>query len=205
MGVLYIIRNRVNSKVYVGITTHSLKHRWQGHCTASRTNKPGKLYNAIRKHGMAQFYIEAVAEDLEWPDLCQAEIALIQKLDSQKLGYNASSGGTGNKGYVASEETRVKLCEARRKRVTTPETRQKMSAAMKGRKPTAFTIQQAIAARTGSKVSEETREKQRQAKIGSKRPPEVCQKISAALRLQHANGTRNVDHLKGKRNADKPH
>lgn len=54
MGYLYLIKNSVNSKVYVGITTRTLAIRWTEHLLKAHKGKE-KLYKAMRKYGVAQF------------------------------------------------------------------------------------------------------------------------------------------------------
>ena len=49
MGVVYLITNNVNGKVYVGKTVHTLKERWRTHLYwAKRGFKGMVLYSAIR-------------------------------------------------------------------------------------------------------------------------------------------------------------
>jgi predicted GIY-YIG superfamily endonuclease len=56
-GVIYVIENRVNHKVYVGQTTMSFKRRLWIHAHSSK----GIFGNAIRKHGIVNFSIKVMA------------------------------------------------------------------------------------------------------------------------------------------------
>ena len=38
MGFIYVIRNDVNNKLYIGQTTYNLDRRWQQHLSKSKTN-----------------------------------------------------------------------------------------------------------------------------------------------------------------------
>ena len=64
-GRIYIIKNTVNDKVYVGQTKVSLKLRFQNHLSAARNGKDYIIGKAIRKYG-EDFYetLSDVAE--EW-------------------------------------------------------------------------------------------------------------------------------------------
>ena len=61
-GRIYIIRNKVNDKVYVGQTTVSLKLRFQNHLSAARRGLDYVIGKAIRKYGEENFYIELLEE-----------------------------------------------------------------------------------------------------------------------------------------------
>lgn len=50
-GRIYIIRNTINSKVYVGQTKVSIKLRFQNHLSAARCGKDYVIGKAIRKYG----------------------------------------------------------------------------------------------------------------------------------------------------------
>ena len=125
MGFLYIIRNNVNSKVYVGITSRSLAQRWSGHKADSRRCKT-KLYNAMTKYGIDQFYIMPLLEYDTLDALVRAEIEAIAAFNSYKNGYNSSVGGDSNVGKVISKETRAKMRQARLNKPVSAVTRARM-------------------------------------------------------------------------------
>ncbi len=93
-GRIYIIRNTVNEKVYVGQTTVSIKLRFQNHLSATRNGKGYVIGKAIRKYGEQNFYIELLEECLE-EELNEREIYWISFFNSTdtKFGYNMSIGG----------------------------------------------------------------------------------------------------------------
>jgi len=92
---LYVIKNSVNSKEYVGITISCLDKRWRGHCReAFGLNENNKFKNALRKHGKENFSIELIRHDAKnWPELEEQEKVEIKKRDCVKNGYNTSGGG----------------------------------------------------------------------------------------------------------------
>lgn len=59
---IYIIRNTINSKVYVGQTKKTLSNRFSNHKSAARHNGDYILGKAMRKHGIENFYIELIEE-----------------------------------------------------------------------------------------------------------------------------------------------
>ena len=93
-GRIYIIRNTVNSKIYVGQTTVSIKLRFQNHLSAARNNKDYVIGKAIRKYGQDKFYVELLEECLK-EELNEREkywISFFKATDS-RYGYNLSIGG----------------------------------------------------------------------------------------------------------------
>ena len=59
-GIIYIITNSINEKVYIGQTIQSLKNRWQEHCRRpfSRSEANMRIKRAIFKYGKENFSIK---------------------------------------------------------------------------------------------------------------------------------------------------
>lgn len=93
-GRIYIIRNTINDKVYIGQTKVSLKLRFQNHLSAARRGKDYVIGKAIRKYGERNFYIELLEECTveELNDREQYWISYFNSTDN-KFGYNISIGG----------------------------------------------------------------------------------------------------------------
>lgn len=93
-GRIYIIRNTINSKVYIGQTKVSLKLRFQNHLSAARNGKDYVIGKAIRKYGEENFYIELL-EECTIEELNERERYWISYFNStnNKFGYNISIGG----------------------------------------------------------------------------------------------------------------
>lgn len=102
-GIIYIIRNKINSKVYIGQTTSDVATRFHQHLKKSTiSTRHYKIYNAIKKYGKENFFIEILEENVPIDQLNQREIFYIEKYDSFENGYNSSKGGDGrviNKDY----------------------------------------------------------------------------------------------------------
>lgn len=94
VGRLYRVykhTNRVNGKVYIGLTCQAPERRWQ-----KGAGYAGTLFgNAIRKYGWDAFEHEVIADGLTERDACEMEKRLIAeyKSNDREHGYNLSIGG----------------------------------------------------------------------------------------------------------------
>lgn len=92
---LYLVTNKVNDKVYVGLTIGSLASRLKQHFAASRKGRKSAFMNAIRKHGEAVFSIELLSSDaITYDELQEQEVLEISKRDAIRNGYNTAQGGS---------------------------------------------------------------------------------------------------------------
>ncbi|MCM5569395.1 GIY-YIG nuclease family protein [Burkholderiaceae bacterium FT117] len=92
---LYVIRNSVNGREYVGITVTPLALRLRGHRKNASMGVKGKLYNAMRRYGADAFSIELIRNDArDFGELQRQEIAEIACRDTLRNGYNTSPGGS---------------------------------------------------------------------------------------------------------------
>lgn len=128
---VYMHTNKVNNKVYVGITSQTTNGRWRldggGYL---RKNKDGsyaqpKFARAIEKYGWDNFDHIVWADGLSHNDACRIEKLLIGIWDSIDCGYNMTTGGEGTYGISRygednpfygkrhSEEARLKMSKAR--------------------------------------------------------------------------------------------
>ena len=101
MGYIYIIKNTINNKVYIGKTNKHITKRFKEHIRDSRklTLQHRPLYNAMRKYGPDNFYIELLEET---QNTAIREQFWIEKFNSFYYGYNATKGGDGTE-YVDRE------------------------------------------------------------------------------------------------------
>lgn len=105
MGTVYLIKNNINGKCYVGVTTQSLEQRRKEHIYRSNLNqRDHKLYMAMRKYGGEHFVIVPLCSVLNDDDLPLFEMGYIEVFDSFNNGYNMTCGGN-----VASAETKKKI------------------------------------------------------------------------------------------------
>lgn len=89
---IYIIKNSVNEKIYVGQTVAGIAKRWSQHKADAR-KKRSKLYYAMRKHGVCNFYIQKVCSCKDVEELNGIEEFLIKALGAVRHGYNTLAGG----------------------------------------------------------------------------------------------------------------
>lgn len=105
-GSIYIIKNKINDKVYIGQTTMKIEERFYNHCKPSNQKKKSsyKLYNAMRKYGSNNFYVELLEENIPLKDLDEKEILYIEKFNSFRNGYNSTYGGDGRTINIVNNE-----------------------------------------------------------------------------------------------------
>lgn len=104
LGNLYIIRNTVNDKVYIGKTYKTIEWRFKEHIrqAKNKSKTPYKLQKAILKYGADKFYIELI-DKFEAGILEEKEIEYIAKYDSYHNGYNSTLGGDTGKRLEVDE------------------------------------------------------------------------------------------------------
>ena len=92
-GIIYIITNSINDKVYIGQTIQTLKSRWQAHCRKGSLEEQNmQIKRAIRKYGKENFSIKEL-ERCSIAELDEKEIYYISLYDSYNKGYNSTKGG----------------------------------------------------------------------------------------------------------------
>jgi group I intron endonuclease len=153
---IYLIRNKLNGKLYIGQTERSIDERWSRDLHYARGNHL-PLYRAIKKYGVENFEVLqiAVADDQAQAD--RLEQAFIMAAGTMApRGYNLTRGGKhGAWGHPLSEQAKAKLRAYRLGRKASPETRKKIGDVQRGEKNHNF----------GKKHTPEQREKLRQAAL----------------------------------------
>lgn len=109
-GYIYLIKNLINNKCYVGQTTTTIEHRWGQHSSHHNGHSNMIIVNAINKYGKENFSInelykfeaDSKSELLEL--LNNSEIETIKEYNTlTPNGYNITSGGN-NVSSVLSKE-----------------------------------------------------------------------------------------------------
>lgn len=107
MFTVYVIKNNINDKMYVGYTGRKLNQRLKAHFSCAKNNPKFRFHFAILKHGESNFYIEKLEENLLTEnDAKEREVFWIEILNSYKNGYNGTKGGTG--GWMISKLSKEK-------------------------------------------------------------------------------------------------
>ena len=118
MYKIYIVRNTVNGKIYVGLTRKSIEHRWKWHVYASNHYKKTQIVflRAIRKYGPEAFTIKEIdsATDKHLAYGLEMAYILLYQATNPELGYNGTFGGDG--GQIPTQATRDKIAATRKLR-----------------------------------------------------------------------------------------
>ena len=100
---VYIHRNKINNKVYIGVAKEPAKNRWRNGSGYSKNQSV--FYNAIQKYGWDNFEHIIWADKLSQKEAQEWEIRLIavfktncRKYNNPELGYNMTDGGEGASG-----------------------------------------------------------------------------------------------------------
>lgn len=168
---VYMHKNKINSKVYIGITKQKPKYRWND----GNGYKTQIFYKAIQKYGWNNFEHYILFQHLTKEEAEKKEIELIAeyKSNQKKYGYNIENGGHIQ---CVSEQTKEKLRQTHKgenaywygKRLS-EETKEKLSKAHKGKKLSKITKQKMSESRKGKSTwnkgkhhTEETKQKMKE-------------------------------------------
>jgi group I intron endonuclease len=162
---IYLIRNTVNGKVYVGsavsIYDRLYNHIWHlGQCS----HKNRKLQSAWRKHGTAAFAVGVLEIVLDKAELLRREQYWIDGLGAASKGYNLKPIAGSDLGMTRTVEYRERLSATVRAHFLDPPNRLKTG----------------LATKRGMQRPE-VREKCRQAMMKRLADPQASAKRSAAL------------------------
>lgn len=91
-GFIYIIKNSINNKVYIGQTTQGVNVRFKQHLKCLKSNRKQLICKAILKYGKDVFYCETL-ECCQISELNDREQYYISIFQSNISGYNLSAGG----------------------------------------------------------------------------------------------------------------
>lgn len=112
--LIYLVRNTINNKWYVGQTIGTLDERWKRHVQRSKNTKSTKshLHAAMVKYGIEHFETITLMDGLsDKQELDKWEKIFISCFESRNpaFGYNLTKGGWGSLGWKHSEESRNKM------------------------------------------------------------------------------------------------
>lgn len=119
---VYYHRNKINNKIYVGITNQNVASRWKN---GEGYRRSPKFYSAIQKYGWDNFEHNILFENISCEDACYIEQLLISEynLQDNNYGYNIADGGQINPmlNNHHSEESRMKMSKSQKNRFSNPE------------------------------------------------------------------------------------
>ena len=141
-GYIYLFENKINNKRYIGQTSN-IKSRYASHkYYTTHTPKPTDYFHiALNKYGIENlkfsilFKINSNNIDRINIILDNMEIFFIRKYKTtdRSLGYNLTEGGRGARGYIVSEETRLKQSISRKGRKHSEDAKLKIGKAHKNK------------------------------------------------------------------------
>ena len=95
--LVYKIVNKVNNKVYIGITESTLEKRYDEHLSKYRNGDTRHLYQAMRKYGLDNFEVSVVEDNISsYKELLDKERSYVEQFNSYNNGYNMTPGGDSN-------------------------------------------------------------------------------------------------------------
>ena len=124
---IYAHVNKVNGKVYIGQTCKSPKQRWDN---GKGYSYNGHFWNAIQKYGWDNFehIILFEVDTQELANISEEFLIKKYKTNNSNYGYNILSGGSNvcgennpNYGNKYSEETKKKMSDISKKRLSNKE------------------------------------------------------------------------------------
>lgn len=132
--VLYVHRNKINGKRYIGIT-NNISKRWYG--KGKKYENCPRFFAAIKKYGWDNFSHDVLVRGLTLEEANELEKEYISKYKTcEEYGYNIQSGGDfvpSMLGRHHTKETRQKMRESALGRTVSEEQKRKQSEAMRGK------------------------------------------------------------------------
>lgn len=185
-GIIYLIKNNISGKCYVGLTTKSLDTRWKQHLKEAKKNNPRPLYSSIRKYGEEAFVIVVLEDVVSLDKLQESERKWIKYFssDDNDSGYNLTPGGNG---FIGSppEEMRKKISASLLGHTKSVETKEKIAAALRG-KSHSQEVKNKIKIALARPACKESK---RQKSIGKTHTELSKEKIKSSMRSVWANDT----------------
>ena len=114
---IYLIRNLLNGKGYVGQTRGSVATRFCRHRASANAGSDLAIHRAMRKYGNENFRVEVLDScdsQSQLNELEQYYIKLFGTLAPLGHGYNMTPGGDGLSGFTMSLESKLKMSLAKK-------------------------------------------------------------------------------------------
>lgn len=182
MQGIYIIKNLINGKIYIGCS-NNIKRRFMEHKSPKNVaNRTTNLAKAFRKYGINNFSFDTLEIVPNIEKLSTREMYWIALLNPE---YNMNDGGEGNLGHTVSDETKDILRQHGKSQWDNLSENQKANRVKNNLK----------GPKVGHAVSDESRKKIRQKLLGTKLDEVTKQKISHSNSLSmkgNKNGNKSV-------------
>ena len=147
-GIVYIASNKINHKIYIGMSMQNLTKRKLEHKSISKKNSNSYFHYAIKKYGFDNFEWFLLFKSNDKDTLLNKEKYFIKLFNSnlKNIGYNSSTGGEYP---ILNEEVRRKQSSIKKGKYNgiknpfyghhhTKETKLKFSESRRGKKISGF-------------------------------------------------------------------
>ena len=200
-GYVYLVKNLIDGKMYLGITEDDFDTRYSGNIAKNTHNE--HLKRSIEKYGIENFEINkefdvAYTED-DLYDLEDMYMCIYNTIDS-RYGYNKQRSGSKHKGHgKQNEETRHKISEKLKGKPGKPhteETKRKMSESRKGKPKSEEHKRKLSESKKGKPKSEEHKRKMSK-KVICLETLQIFDNAKKAGEWCGVGGTAINNHLKG--------
>ena len=152
-GVIYLIKNLINKKKYIGQTIDFEKRKNRHVWELNNERHDNKyLERSWHKYGQENFKFKIIESDISLELLNIKEKFYINKYNTFDNGYNLTKGGKGKRGFEVSKETKEKMREASKGFTMSEKQKEKISKT-----------------KTGTTLSKKTKRKISKSLIGNKR------------------------------------
>lgn len=130
---IYKITHRETGKAYIGVTTYTVKYRWESHIRSVRrksVKSKTAITQAIAKYGADAFDVVHIASSFSRDGMLETERLLIaQERTKAPFGYNLTDGG--DRMFNPSEDVRRRIALAATGVIRTPESIAKQSLSLR--------------------------------------------------------------------------
>jgi len=148
-GIIYKVTNKINDKVYIGQTIHSLHERKIKHISLSNSNNVKTYFHrALKKYGEMNFTWEIIEYCDSKEELDEMEFHYIKQYNSYIHGYNMTFGGEGTIGRVCEESTKNKISKSKSGKTMSQEIKNKLSSMRRGVKKSEKHIAKVVEAKS---------------------------------------------------------
>ena len=182
MGCIYIVKNLINGKCYIGQTINLIRRK-RSHKRSAKNGSGYVFHCALRKHGFDNFEWFILYDNLDDDEIDLYEMAAIRKFKTiAPDGYNLNCGGNR-----PSPTNSTKCCISNTLKKyfqDNPEARMKCGDAARGKPRPRIAVEKMIKTNIGRKCLEETKEKIRQKAIGRLHTADTREKIRQAAKNQ---------------------
>lgn len=123
-NTLIYLAKSPSGKMYIGLTSRTLKRRVQDHYSSARTGSHYTFHKALRKYDK-KVKFRVLNSGLTLDEAKDLEVGYIALFNTLRKGYNDSSGGESRYGIKHSDETKRRISEnsTQKKKVICNETR----------------------------------------------------------------------------------